>query len=181
MASTDLATLERKARAGYERALLLRAVVGFAPALVLVVLATWLNRRMTSAAVFGGVLFASGVVALWRGGALRRAVLPGVLSGLLPLGFAIIANRGHFCASGHCSTYCLPACTAGGVLAGVIVSTIARRRGLGLSFLAGASALSMLTGAMGCSCAGASGIVGMVAGFAVGLVPQGLRALVRRR
>lgn len=181
MGSIDLAALERKARAGYERTTLVRAVVGFAPVLVLVAFATWLNRRTGSAALFGGVLFASGVVALWRGGALRRAVLPGLLSGLLPLAFAIIANRGHFCASGHCSTYCLPACTAGGVLAGVIVSTLAHRRRLGLSFFAAATAISMLTGAMGCSCAGASGIVGMAAGFAVGMIPQGVRAVLRRR
>lgn len=180
MGSIDLATLERRARVRYELTLLRRAVLGFAPALALVALSVWLNRRSLLAAVSGGVLFASGVVALWRGGALRRAVLPGVLAGLLPLGFALIANRGHFCASGHCSTYCLPACTAGGVLAGLIVSTVARRRGLGLSFLATASALSMLTGAMGCSCAGASGVFGMMAGFSVGLVPYAVRALRSR-
>ena len=180
MGSIDLAALERRARARYEVKTLGRALLGFAPVLVLVAFATWLNRRTGSAALFGGVLFATGVVALWRGGALRRAVLPGLLAGLLPLTFAIVANRGHLCASGHCSTYCLPACTAGGVLAGLIVSTLARRRRLGLSFFAAATAISMLTGAMGCSCAGASGIVGMLAGFGVGLVPQGLRAVLRR-
>ena len=104
MGSIDLAALERRARARYEVKTLGRALLGFAPVLVLVAFATWLNRRTGSAALFGGVLFPTGVVALWRGGALRRAVLPGLLAGLLPLTFAIVANRGHFCASGHCST-----------------------------------------------------------------------------
>jgi hypothetical protein len=179
MGSIDLEALELRARRRYEWARFSRALVGFAPALVLVVLATWLNRRTFSAAAFGGVMFATGVVALWRGQALTRAVLPGVLSGLLPLAFAIIANRGHACASGHCSTLCLPACTAGGVLAGVIVSTIAWRRRLGWPFLLAASALSMLTGAMGCSCAGLSGVGGMAAGFSVAAVPLLLRRLTR--
>lgn len=180
MDSIDLSTLERRARLRYEATMFVRALLGFLPVLGLVALATWLNRRTTSAAVFGGVLFATGVVALWRGQLLARAVLPGVLSGLLPLVFAIIANRGHACASGHCSTYCLPACTAGGVLAGLIVSTIAQRRQLGLPFLLGASAISMLTGAMGCSCAGSSGIIGMAIGFGVGAVPMTARALLKR-
>lgn len=175
MDSIDLSALEQSARRRYERARLVRSVLGFLPVVLLVLVATSLNRRSLAAATFGGVLFATGVVLLWRGRELAKGVLPGVASGLVPLSFALVANLGHGCAAGHCSTWCLPACTAGGVVAGVIVSTIGLRHRLGLGFWLGGASMSLLTGAMGCSCVGFSGVLGMLAGFATGLVPQVVR------
>lgn len=179
MDSIDLDLLERKARVRYELVRAGRSLLGFAPALVLVAAAAALGRRPSSAVMFGSMLFVSGAFLLWRGQTLHRAVLPGLLSGVIPLVFALVANHGHACAGGHCSTWCLPACTAGGVVAGLGVSWFANKRGLDWRFFAGASAVSLLTGAMGCSCIGYSGVIGLGAGFLVGAVPMGVRRLVR--
>ena len=138
MESIDLDSLERRARVRYELARAARAIVGFTPALLLVLLAAALGRRPSSAVMFGGMLFVSGAFLLWRGQTLHRAVLPGLLAGVIPLTFAIMANRGHACAGGHCSTWCLPACIAGGVVAGLAVSWFATRRGLDWRFFVGA-------------------------------------------
>jgi hypothetical protein len=180
MDSIDLDLLERRARLRYEWVRAGRSVLGFAPALLLVGVAAALGRRPESAVMFGSLLFVSGAFLLWRGQTLHRAVLPGLLAGVIPLVFALVANHGHACAGGHCSTWCLPACTAGGVVAGIAVSWFATKRGLDWRFFVGASAVSLLTGAMGCSCIGYSGVIGLGAGFLAGAVPLGLRRLVRR-
>ncbi len=180
MDSTDLPALERRVRRRYERTRLLRSTLGFAPMIVLVLTVAGIGKRPTSALLFGGLLFVTGVLLLWWGRTLQRAVLPGVLAGLIPLSLSLAANLGHGCAAGHCSTLCLPACSLGGVVAGFIVSTYAVRQGHGMAFFAGAALVSVLTGAMGCSCIGSSGVVGLVAGFAAGLLPQLARKIFAR-
>jgi hypothetical protein len=42
-----------------------------------------------------------------------------------------------------------------------------------------ASTIAVLTGAMGCSCVGYAGVVGLIAGFVVGLLPAIVRRLIR--
>lgn len=181
MGSIDLAGLERRARLRYELGRAARSALGFAPALLVVLAAAGLGRRPGSAAAFGGALFLLGAFLLWRGRSLHRAVLPGLLAGLIPLSFALVANRGHACAGGHCSTYCLPACIAGGAVAGLVISVVARRRGMGWGFWAGASGVSLLTGAMGCACVGSSGVFGLAAGYLAGALPVGLGRAWRGR
>ena len=73
------------------------------------------------------------------------------------------------------------ACAAGGLLAGIAVAVIARQRRVGLVFVAPASGLALLTGAMGCSCVGLAGLAGLGAGYAVGLLPAVLRGIRERR
>ena len=180
MASIDLDVLERRARLRYEFARAGRSLVGFAPALLLVAVAAGLGRRPGSAVMFGSMLFFSGAFLLWRGQTMHKAVLPGLLAGVIPLTFAIMANRGHACAGGHCSTWCLPACITGGVVAGFAVSWFAKKRGLDWRFLVGASAVSLLTGAMGCACIGYSGVFGLAAGFLAGAVPMTVSKLIAR-
>lgn len=180
MDSTELARLERLGRRRYEAARLARAVLGFAPVLVVVVGAALLGSRPSSSALFGGALFAAGVTLLWRGQGLQRAVLPGVLSGLIPLALSLAANLLHGCSDEHCTSLCIPACTVGGVAAGLVVSTLGLRRRLGWGFWAAASGLSVLTGAMGCACVGYSGVGGLVAGVAVAVAPQALRKALGR-
>ncbi len=181
MDSIDLEKLERRARGGYERARIGWSLAGMVPVLLVIIAAALLGKRPSSAALFGGALFATGTMVLWRGGELRLALWPGVLSGLIPLTCALIANHTHICAGGHCTTMCLPACSAGGIVAGLAVSFIATRRNLSWGFWAAASAVSLLTGAMGCSCIGYAGVVGLVAGFSLGLMPQLLRRLLSSR
>ena len=95
MDSIDLDQLERKARLRYELVRAGRSLLGFAPALLIVAAAAVLGRRPNSALFFGSLLFLSGSFLLWRGRTLHRAVLPGLLAGLIPLACALFANRGH--------------------------------------------------------------------------------------
>lgn len=181
MGSIDLVSLERRARLRYELGRAARSALGFAPTLVIVFIAAGVGRRPSSSFAFGAALFLLGSFLLWRGKTLHRAVLPGLLAGLIPLAFALVANYGHACADGHCSTWCLPACIAGGVAASLVISIVAHRRGMDWRFWAGASGISLLTGAMGCSCVGYSGVFGLAAGYLAGALPLWLRALVAKR
>lgn len=171
MDSIDLSKLEAVARGRYERSRVRLALAGGLPVLLVVAAAMVFARHVTSVALFGGALFVTGVVLLWRGQNSGRAFWPGVLAGVLPLVLSLIANQTHGCASGHCSTWCVPACAAGGVVAGLYVSFLARRWKVGPSFWVGASLMAVLTGSMGCSCIGASGVFALIAGHAVGLLP----------
>ena len=171
---TELQTFEKRVRVRYELQRALRSVAGFSPVLLVIVLAALMGRRPQAAIAFGALLFVSGVFFLWRGQSLRRAVFSGVTTGLVPLGLALLANRGHGCAGGHCSTWCLPACILGGVIGGTAVSWVARRQGQGWAFWAGATAMTLLTGAMGCACIGSAGVVGLCLGYLAAAAPWGL-------
>jgi hypothetical protein len=128
--------------------------------------------------MFGVGLFLVGVSVLWYGRDLRRAVLPGFVAGLVPLTLATCANHvGHLCTGENCMLWCVPACTVGGLAAGLAISVVGYRGRRGLGFWVAASAISLLTGAMGCSCAGYAGVLGLALGFGAGLVPGFARRL----
>jgi len=178
MDSIDLSQLERRARRKYEWARARRAVLGFAPSLVLVTIAALSNKHPMSALGFGAALFVVGAALLWYGRDLRRAVLPGLAMGLLPLALALCVNHmGHACMGDRCMMLCVPACAIGGLGAGVGISIIGLRWKQGWPFWAGATLLTLLTGAMGCSCVGYGGVAGLAVGYGVGL----LSGLWRRR
>ena len=177
MDSIDLVRIERRARLRYEWARVRRAVLGFGPSLLVVVVAALASKHPNAAVAFGCAMFAVGVALLWYGHDVRRAVLPGLAMGLIPLTLGLCANHlGHACRGDHCMTLCVPACTVGGLAAGLGVSLVGVRWKQGWAFWAGATALTLLTGAMGCSCAGYSGVLGLAIGYGVGLLP----ALIRR-
>jgi hypothetical protein len=178
---TDVTTLERVARSRYEKARLGWSLAGAAPVLLVVGAAVVLSKRPSSAALFGGLLFVKVVAVLWRGRDLRRAVWPGVSSGLIPLVFALVANAQHGCSGTHCSTLCLPACMAGGIAAGLVVSAFATRLNLGWGFWVAASMMTVLTGSMGCSCVSSSGVFALIAGLSAGLLPQVVRRTFAQR
>jgi hypothetical protein len=71
----------------------------------------------------------------------------------------------------------MPACILGGAVSGLLVAGVGHRRGAGSAFWLSASGLALLTGAMGCTCIGYSGVVGLALGYAVGSMP----GLVRNR
>lgn len=174
MDSTELAWRQRRARRAYERARLLRALGGAAPLAVVLVIATSASHRPAAALWFGVAATVAAALMLWYGKAPQKAVLPGVAAGLVPLVLALCANHVHACASG-CGTLCVPACAVGGVAAGVLVASVGNRRGAKLGFWLSASALALCTGAMGCSCVGSAGVVGLAIGFGAGLAPGLLR------
>jgi hypothetical protein len=182
MESDELTSAEHRARIAYETSRLRRAVVAFAPILLLVTVAALIGHRAGYAITFGSALFAFGVVLLWYGRDIRRAVIPGVLAGLVPLVFALCAKHiGHACTGDGCMALCVPACAAGGFLAGLVVNIAWFRHGKDVGFWLAASVVTLLTGALGCSCAGILGLVGLGVGYAVpaaaGLI---LAALPRR-
>lgn len=172
MDSIEPTKVLRRARLRYEWARLSRAVWGFAPALLIVVLAASAAKRPSTTILFGAAMFALGVVMLWYGRDLKRAVLPGLAAGLFPLAFALCANQlGHYCTGDACVSLCLPACIAGGVAAGLGVAFLGHRAKHGVGYWAAASTMALLTGAMGCACVGYSGLIGLGAGYLVGLIP----------
>ncbi len=181
MASADLPLIERRLRRRYEWARARRAFWGFTPSLLIVAGAAAFAKHPTAALTFGAGMFVFGVVALWYGRDVRKAVLPGVALGLIPLTFALCANHlHHTCLDGACMSVCLPACTAGGLFAGIGMAIVGHRQRLGLGYWLAASTITVLTGAMGCSCVGYAGVVGLMAGVGVGLIPAIARRLIRR-
>jgi hypothetical protein len=175
MDSTDLARVERRVRRAYELGRLRLSLVGMLPVVAVVAVAVLVTHRPVSALAFGVLTVLSGAGMLFYGRDPQRAVLPGVAAGILPLTLALCASHVHACGPGGCSTLCLPACIVGGVASGLVVATIGHRRQAGTAFWLSASGLALLTGAMGCTCVGYSGVVGLMAGFTLGFVPNVLR------
>ena len=176
MDSSELRRIERQTRWRYEWSRARRALLGFAPATILVALAVTFAARPLLTMTFGVLLFLWGAVLLWQGRELKRSVLPGVGAGLLPLSLAICANRiGHVCLEGSCTMLCVPACTVGGLGAGILLSRVGRGGRHGLGVWMAASATALLTGAMGCICIGSAGLAGLLLGYSVGSAPLLLR------
>ncbi|HET9955323.1 MAG TPA: hypothetical protein VFQ61_12500 [Polyangiaceae bacterium] len=176
MESIELDQVMRRARRAYELGRARRALMGVAPVVFIVACAACVTHRPVSTLWFGLAAVAVGGLMLWYGRDPQRAVLPGVLAGLVPLILAIGANRIHVCGPHGCGTLCVPACAIGGVVAGLAVAGVGQQRRAGAWFWLSASGLALLTGAMGCACIGYSGVLGLLGGFLAGLVP----ALVRR-
>lgn len=180
MDSVELGVIERRVRLKYERARVRRALWAFAPVLMIIATATLLTKRPASALAFGALLFAFGVSALWYGKGAQRAVLPGLGLGLVPLALALCATQmDHLCMGDMCMTVCVPACTGGGLIAGLGMAIVGHRQKQGVRYWVAASGIALLTGAMGCSCVGYGGVAGLGLGFLVGLGALSLRRLVQ--
>ena len=172
----------RRARLRYEWSRARAAVLGFAPAIALVIAAACLGTSPQWALILGTLTFVFGAVLLWAGREVKRAVLPSVLAGSVPAAFALCATHvGHACLGDRCTKFCAPACALGGVLAGAAVGIVGNRRGYGIAFWTSASVLTLLTGAMGCACVGMFGVAGLILGFVLGFAPITARRLLGSR
>lgn len=182
MASADLLELERRAARAYERAMLRRAAFAAIPMVLAGGAAVLLARDPSRTGVLAAVVVVVAVLSFWRRRGAEAAAALGFFAGLVPYAASLVASRwgGHICTPGGCASLCLPACTVAGVVAAVIVARSAARRGAGMTFWVPASAMTIATGALGCSCAGFAGASGMVAGFALTVVPVALVARWRR-
>ncbi len=178
---TELAEVERRTRARYEWARAKRALIGFAPLLLVIVVAMAVAKHPSVTGAFGFGAFIAGVVMLWYGRDPKRAVLPGVLAGFLPLVLALCTSHMHGCTGDGCMMMCVPACSVGGLVAGLAVASVGNQRRAGALFWLSASALALLTGAMGCACVGYSGVSGLGIGFTAGVVPGMLRRAFGKR
>jgi hypothetical protein len=172
MDSNNLLLIERHVRARYEWHRVRHALLGFSPALAIIAAAGFLGDHPAATMLFGAMMFATGVSLLWYGMDHRKAVLPGVVAGVLPLGMALgAAQFGHLCTGDACLSLCVPACTAGGLAAGLVVGLVGQRQKRAPGYWSGACVLALSTGAMGCTCVGYSGVLGLCIGFLAGFVP----------
>lgn len=139
--------------------------------LLIVAVAVLLAKQPSATLAFGLGTFGVGTILLWYGRDFRRAVLPGVGGGLVPLVLVLCASHvEHRCMGGSCTMVCLPLCAGGGVLAGVVVAVIGVRGRHDWGFWLASSAVALLTGAMGCACVGLAGVAGLASGFGAGFV-----------
>ncbi len=160
----------RAARVAYEQHRARSAALFALPLLLFPVLGCCLGAAERTACVVAIALLAVGVVALWRGQVAARALWPGVLAGLLPLGLALAARSyGHACLGGSCTSLCVPACALGGLLAGVAVAYAARRSKAPARYALVAGSAALLVGCLGCSCVGYAGMLGLALGLGVPL------------
>ncbi len=159
--------LRTRAREAYERSRLRFALTLVPVAAVLPITSMALGTPARSAVVLGALLIILLVATTWRGGALARGGFSGLKVGLLPLALAHAAKiYGHVCTPDGCTTLCVPACASGGVAAGLLLEWLARRSEQP-NVVRGVGAVScLLTGALGCSCVGASGLLALLAALA---------------
>ncbi len=162
----DSNTARARAERAYEFGRFRRAAVLSTPLLSLSILAACMGTKPIPNVIAGAGILTLALFFLYRGQALGRAVFPGVVAGLVPLAFALGARSyGHVCMPDRCVSLCIPACALGGVLAGVIIARTAGSCASRVSFVVGANAIALLVGALGCSCVGYGGVVGLGVGL----------------
>ncbi len=166
------ARLEGRARLAYERGRLAWALRRgwFVPMVASLALFGCEQRAATLACI--GLLAATVVGLLWRGGAYAHGVGPGLLAGLAPFLLPVAAQAtGHACAATLC-VFLPTFCIAGGVVGGVVLGAQGHRlpaeqRGFWVS----AVVVAALAGSVGCLVAGLAGVTGMALGLALGAAP----------
>ncbi len=168
MASEDLG----RAKNAYERARFMRAISGTIPFSLVVAFAMIFGTRREIGLPLGVALLGLAAFSLHRGGLFGRAVLPGIVAGIFPLLLAFAARAcGHVCMGDSCMSLCVPACSMGGLVAGAGLAWLGLRTKMAPTFFVAAFGFTLLTGALGCSCVGSAGVLGLFAGLVVPLLP----------
>lgn len=174
----DAAVVRRHAHRAYLRGRLSRSWLEVTIACTLILIAALMARQPSVVLIPALALVSLTALFTLAGTIPARAILPGLLLGLLPLACSLSAvHFGHVCGAGGCSSVCVPLCTTGGALAGLLLARAARRTKRPLLVWSTAGSVLLATGALGCACVGATGILGMLAGF---LPSAALLALPRR-
>lgn len=179
----ESAELAARARRAYEAGRLRWALqIGWIVLALVGVSSVAVGRSVVSAAV-GGALFVTATAMRWRGGTLTAAVRAGLAAGLIP--FALLVSlkcgSGMLCALGGCMSHCARFCAFGGLAAGVLLATRARRHEEHVAeFLAAASVVAALTGLIGCFVGGLTGMVWMVGAEVAATLPAFAMELRRR-
>jgi hypothetical protein len=165
--------LADRARTAYERGRLRAAVPTVALVVPMVALSIVVVGRAAASLTGGALLAVALLAALWRGQQFGRGARAGLAAGaaafLLPL-----ATCFHLCAGGTCLA--VPsACVAAGIVGGVAVGVLARRRAAAEprpgAYLAPAIVVAALAGSLGCVIAGAGGVLGMAGAMAAAVAP----------
>jgi hypothetical protein len=160
--------LRTRARRAYERGRWRAGAVSAGPALALALICVVIGGQPGVTMLTGLALAGLIIVAVHRGGAVGRAVAPGLAAGALPLAAGLAACRiPHPCGGPGCIDFCAPLCLSAGVLAGVVLALHAHRTARHSSLAVG-GLIALFTGALGCLFVGLGGVVGMGLGFLAG-------------
>jgi hypothetical protein len=119
----------------------------------------------------------------WRGQTWSAAVRAGLMAGLIPFALLLLlkCGGGAFCSLGGCMEHCARFCGFGGLAAGVLLATRARRHEAHVvQFLAAASVIAALTGLLSCFVGGLTGIAWMLLGELCAMLPAFAFELRRR-
>ena len=163
----------RRARAAYERAQARAGARGLVLALALTALAWGLHRTTDATWLVAIALGCALAIFGWRGGALRRGALAGVLAGLPPMLVpAIVTSLSHAGRCASCvmepSLACMMTCFSTSALVGIAVGHHATRDGWPRRFAFAAATTATLTGALGCGTTGLGGTIGIAIGIVAG-------------
>jgi hypothetical protein len=170
MSAFDVEAARAAFRAGRRREALFLMTVAALIAAVGMVISVYLGSDLARSLPYAAGLLALSFGVGYRGLGRPGFALGALLLGLMPLGCASLAQTvGHVCTPGGCVSLCVPLCTSGGGLAGFLLSRMSAAQAPRARFFAakawwGGAGLVVLTGAMGCSCVGWGGIVGMILG-----------------
>ena len=148
--------------------------------LPLLVVAWLVGRPGTLILALGGMLAATAFGFAMAHDRYARAVRIGVLGGLPALLIPVLARALHLVPLGGGVDPCVPASFLSGVAAGWVVSRRAAEEARRLSFWTVAVLATALTGSLGCTVAGGSGVVGLMAGVVAGSAPVLLRTAMQR-
>jgi hypothetical protein len=148
--------------------------------LPLLVAALVVGRPAPLVAGLGGLLGATAFVLAMVHDRYARAVRTGVLAALPTLLIPVLMRALHVLPVGAGLDPCIPASFLSGIVAGWVVSRRVSEETKGLSFWTAAVLVTALTGTLGCSVAGGSGVVGLMAGVVAGSAPVLLRVAMHR-
>ena len=165
----------------YERGRLARALGRGALVLPMLLIALASRQQASHLLPLAALLFAAVLLVSLRGKSAGRAVPLALAAGLAPLLLPLAARGlGHAMCSADCMTsFCLPACYLGGGLAGAALALFSQTEESVPSqreFLISALFISGIAGALGCSMAGAGGVLGMLAAQVALTAPAWRRA-----
>ena len=162
----------------FRRGRLRLATVDAAASLLLLVPALlWADGSLRTL-ILGVIVLSSVALFSYRGGPAGKSALSAVMLGSLPIVLALSSLSLHQACSHHgCSSYCVPACALGGVIAGVIAGRVGARSPRPFLSIVSLLWLIGLTGSIGCSCVGKSGMLAL----ALSLIPTSLLSLLQAK
>lgn len=169
MANLDLEQLQQRARTAYERGRWRRACIEAWPVVVLAGVVLVFGSRPSVAMVLAAVLLVLVVLLGHRGGDWRRAIVPGLVAGSIPMVAGLSAcHLPHGCGGPVCMSLCIPLVSVAALVGGVL---LARRALRSRPQLLVSALLASLTGAMGCIAIGVAGPLGLAAGIVISTFP----------
>jgi hypothetical protein len=181
MAPVTEARLERGARCAYELGRAAWASHVLLLVLPLLVVALLIGRPPGLVFALGGVVATIAFGAAMLHCRYARAVLAGVLAGLPAFALPVIIRSLGIVRLGPTTLDpCLPASVVSGILAGAYLAARTVEEKHRPSYWLVAAFVAATLGTLGCSVVGGAGVLGLVAGLAVGTLPLVLRTGQRR-